>query len=357
MNTFGTIFRLTSFGESHGSGVGGVIDGMPAGIAIDSDFIQQELNRRRPGQSAIVTPRKENDRVELLSGVFDGVSTGTPIGFVVYNENQHSSDYDNISEVYRPSHADYTYQQKYGVRDHRGGGRSSARETISRCVAGALAKLALRGLGIDIKAFTSQVGSITLSGRYSDYDLNRIESNIVRCPDEDTAERMIQLIAEVKSEGDTVGGVITCVIRNVPSGLGDPVFDKLHASLGSAMLSINAAKGFEYGMGFDGVQYRGSEMNDVFTKHDGKITTMTNNSGGIQGGISNGEDIYFRVAFKPIATILRDIKTLDYAGNEINLKAKGRHDPCVLPRAVPIVEAMAAMVILDHYLLNKTKHI
>ena len=356
MNSFGTIFRLTSFGESHGKGVGGVIDGMPAGVEIDMDFIQKELNRRRPGQSSIVTPRKEGDKVEFLSGIFNGYSTGTPIGFVVYNENQHSSDYDNLREAYRPSHADYTYQQKYGYRDHRGGGRSSARETIARCVAGALAKLALRKLSVDIRAFTSQVGPIKLPKDYTHYDLNKIESNIVRCPDADTAEKMIELIADVKSEGDTIGGVITCVIKNVPVGLGDPVFNKLHADLGNAMLSINAVKGFEYGMGFDGVQYRGSEMNDVFIKKDGKVSTMTNHSGGIQGGISNGEDIYFRVAFKPIATILRDIRTLDYAGNEINLKAKGRHDPCVLPRAVPIVESMVAMVILDHYLLNKTRH-
>ncbi len=355
MNTFGTIFRLTSFGESHGSGVGGVIDGMPAGIEIDMDFIQHELNRRRPGQSSIVSPRKEKDKVEILSGVFEGRTTGTPVGFVVYNENQHSSDYDALREVYRPSHADYTYQQKYGLRDHRGGGRSSARETISRCVAGAFAKLALKTLDVEIKAFTSQVGNVSLKGSYKDYDLNNIESNIVRCPDADTAEQMIQLIADVREEGDTIGGVITCVAQNVPACLGEPVFDKLHATLGSAMLSINAAKGFEYGMGFDGVQYRGSEMNDVFTRHDGRVSTLTNHSGGIQGGISNGEDIYFRVAFKPIATILRDIRTLDYAGNEINLKAKGRHDPCVLPRAVPIVEAMTAMVLLDHYLLNKTK--
>lgn len=358
MNSFGHIFKLTSFGESHGKGVGGVVDGMPAGIEIDLGFIQSELNRRRPGQSSITTPRKEGDRVEFLSGIFEGRSTGTPIGFVVYNENQHSSDYDNLKEVYRPSHADYTYQQKYGWRDYRGGGRSSARETISRCVAGALAKLALRVLAVDIRAYTSQVGPLKLNDDYKQYDLNRIESNIVRCPDMDMAEKMIELIAEVRADGDTIGGVITCVITSAPVGLGDPVFDKLHADLGAAMLSINAAKGFEYGMGFEGVQYRGSQMNDVFTRDpEGNITTMTNSSGGIQGGISNGQDIYFRVAFKPIATILRDIRTLDYAGNEIDLKAKGRHDPCVLPRAVPIVEAMAAMVLLDHYLLNKTKKI
>ncbi|BCI63426.1 MULTISPECIES: chorismate synthase [Bacteroidales] len=357
MNTFGTIFRLTSFGESHGRGIGGVIDGMPAGIKIEYDFIQNELNRRRPGQSSIVTPRKENDKVEFLSGVYEGYSTGAPIGFVIYNENQHSSDYNNLKETFRPSHADYTYTQKYGIRDHRGGGRSSARETIARCVAGALAKLVLKELSIDIKAFTSQVGNISLSKDYRQYDLSRIEENIVRCPDEKKAAKMIALIDEVRAAGDTIGGVITCVIQNMPVGLGDPVFNKLHAELGGAMLGINAVKGFEYGMGFDGVQYRGSQMNDVFVQKDGRVSTLTNNSGGIQGGISNGEDIYFRVAFKPVATILRDIQTLDKSGAEVILKAKGRHDPCVLPRAVPIVEAMAAIVILDHYLLNKTKHI
>ena len=357
MNTFGTIFRLTSFGESHGKGIGGVIDGMPAGIKIEYDFIQNELNRRRPGQSSIVTPRKENDRVEFLSGIYEGYSTGAPIGFVIYNENQHSSDYNNLKVTFRPSHADYTYTQKYGIRDHRGGGRSSARETIARCVAGALAKFVLKELSIDIKAFTSQVGNISLSKDYRQYDLSRVEENIVRCPDEKKAAEMIALIDEVRAAGDTIGGVITCVVQNMPVGLGDPVFNKLHAELGGAMLGINAVKGFEYGMGFDGVQYRGSQMNDVFVQKDGRVSTLTNNSGGIQGGISNGEDIYFRVAFKPVATILRDIQTLDKSGAEVILKAKGRHDPCVLPRAVPIVEAMAAMVILDHYLLNKTKHI
>ena len=357
MNTFGTIFRLTSFGESHGKGIGGVIDGMPAGIKIEYDFIQNELNRRRPGQSSIVTRRKENDRVEFLSGIYEGYSTGAPIGFVIYNENQHSSDYNNLKETFRPSHADYTYTQKYGIRDHRGGGRSSARETIARCVAGALAKFVLKELSIDIKAFTSQVGNISLSKDYRQYDLSRVEENIVRCPDEKKAAEMIALIDEVRAAGDTIGGVITCVVQNMPVGLGDPVFNKLHAELGGAMLGINAVKGFEYGMGFDGVQYRGSQMNDVFVQKDGRVSTLTNNSGGIQGGISNGEDIYFRVAFKPVATILRDIQTLDKSGAEVILKAKGRHDPCVLPRAVPIVEAMAAMVILDHYLLNKTKHI
>lgn len=356
MNTFGTIFRLTSFGESHGKGIGGVIDGMPAGVEVDMDFIQCELNRRRPGQSSIVTPRKEDDRVEFLSGIFEGRTTGAPVGFVVYNENQHSNDYNNLRETYRPSHADFTYIQKYGNRDHRGGGRSSARETIARVVTGAMAKLALRLLSVEVRAFTSQVGDISLPGDYTKYDILHAETNIVRCPDDETAARMITLIDEVRSQGDTVGGVITCVIRNVPVGLGDPVFNKLHADLGGAMLGINAVKGFEYGMGFDGVQYRGSQMNDVFVSEGDRVSTLTNHSGGIQGGISNGEDIYFRVAFKPVATVLRDIQTVDTSGNEVTLKAKGRHDPCVLPRAVPIVEAMAAMVILDHYLLNKTKH-
>ena len=348
MNTIGNIFRLTSFGESHGTAIGGVIDGMPPGIEIDMTFIQSELDRRKPGQSDLTTGRKEGDRVEILSGVFEGKSTGTPIGFIVRNENQHSADYDNLRDIFRPSHADYTYYHKYGIRDHRGGGRTSARETISRVVAGAFAKLALRQKGISIKAYTSQVGNISLSGTYRDYDLALAETNPVRCPDTETAERMAELIRQVKAEGDTIGGVITGVISGCPIGLGEPVFDKLHAALGSAMLSINAAKGFEYGEGFDGVTQRGSEQNDIITS-DGKggITTQTNHSGGIQGGISNGQDIYFRVAFKPIATLLREQSTVDIDGNTTTVKARGRHDPCVLPRAVPIVEAMAAIVILD----------
>ena len=354
MNTFGNLFTLTSFGESHGKAIGGVVDGMPAGIAVDVEYIQRELNRRRPGQSSIVTPRKESDRVEFLSGIFEGKTTGAPIGFVVYNENQHSSDYDNLRDVFRPSHADYTYTCKYGVRDHRGGGRSSARETIARCVAGALAKLVLAQLGIEVWAYTSQVGELSLPHDYSRYDFGEIEKNAVRCPDAEMARQMEEYIAKVKSEGDTVGGVITGIIRHVPAGLGEPVFDKLHAALGSAMLSINAVKGFEYGMGFEGVKYRGSQMNDVFENRQGKIATRTNHSGGIQGGISNGEDICFRVAFKPVATLLRDIETVDKGGNPVVLKAKGRHDPCVLPRAVPVVEAMSAMVILDYYLLGQS---
>ncbi len=354
MNKFGTLFTLTSFGESHGVAIGGVIDGMPAGIAVDMDFIQRELDRRKPGQSSIVTQRKESDKVEILSGVFEGVTTGTPIGFVVYNTNQKSGDYENLRNIYRPSHADYTYSQHYGVRDHRGGGRSSARETISRVVAGAFAKLALKELGVKITAYTSQVGDIELDRDYKKYDFSLIESNAVRCPDADVAQKMESLIADVKSCGDTIGGVITCVASGVPVGLGEPVFDKLHAKLSNAMLSINAVKGFEYGMGFAGVGKRGSEMNDIFVNREGKITTLTNNSGGIQGGISNGEDIYFRVAFKPVATLLQEINTVDLEGNEAVVTAKGRHDPCVLPRAVPVVEAMTAIVLLDSYLLSKT---
>lgn len=354
MNTFGNIFRLTSFGESHGAAIGGIIDGCPAGIEVDMDFIQNELNRRRPGQSKITTPRNEADKVEFLSGIFEGKTTGTPIGFVIWNANQHSSDYDNMKALFRPSHADYTYQQKYGIRDHRGGGRSSARETIARCVGGALAKLALDQLNISVTAYTSQVGGIKLDKLYSEYDLNTIEDTPVRCPDASKAEEMIALINEVKSKGDTIGGVITCVIKGTPVGLGEPVFGKLHAALGNAMLSINAVKGFEYGDGFE-VNHRGSEVNDEFYDKGGKVSTRTNHSGGIQGGISNGQDIYFKVAFKPVATILMQQHTVDNEGHETDLKARGRHDACVLPRAVPIVEAMAAMTILDYYLLNKAR--
>ncbi len=356
-NTFGNIFTLTTFGESHGEAVGGVVDGMPAGIDIDIDFIQSELDRRRPGQSAITTSRKEADRVELLSGVFEGKSTGCPIGFIVRNTNQHSQDYENMRCLFRPSHADYTYTEKYGVRDHRGGGRSSARITISRCVAGALAKLVLKELGISVTAYTSQVGSIALDHNYKKYDLSLTETNAVRCPDPDKAIAMEELIKSVKADGDTIGGVITCVIKGCPVGLGEPEFGKLHAALGSAMLSINAVKGFEYGEGFDGVTARGSEQNDIFVNDNGNIRTLTNHSGGIQGGISNGEDIYFRVAFKPVATLLMPQQTVDKEGNKTTLTARGRHDPCVLPRAVPIVEAMAAMTILDNYLNFHTKKI
>lgn len=355
-NTFGNIFTITTFGESHGPAVGGVVDGMPAGIDIDMDFIQGELDRRRPGQSRITTSRNEADRVELLSGVFEGKSTGCPIGFIVRNTNQHSNDYENLRDLFRPSHADYTHFEKYGIRDHCGGGRSSARVTISRCVAGALAKLVLRKLGISVNAYTSQVGDIKLDHDYTQYDLSETESNIVRCPDKEKAMMMEKLITEVKEQGDTIGGTVTCVVKGCPAGVGEPEFDKLHAVLAHAMLSINAAKGIEFGAGFEGVTHRGSEMNDIFFSENGKIKTRTNNSGGIQGGISNGSDIYFRVAFKPVATLLKDQLTVCKDGSPTVFKAKGRHDPCVLPRAVPIVESMAAIVILDYILLqNSTK--
>ena len=356
-NTFGNIVRLTTFGESHGTAIGGVIDGFPANITIDEQFVQKELNRRRPGQSNITTGRKEPDSVEFLSGIFEGKSTGCPIGFIVRNLNQRSNDYSNIMNVFRPSHADYTYTEKYGLRDYRGGGRSSARETISRVIGGALAKLALKELGISVTAYTSQVGNIKLDNDYKKYDLNKIEENIVRCPDTEKADQMIKLIEEVKADGDTIGGVITCIIKGCPAGLGEPVFGKLHAALGSAMLSINAAKGFAYGEGFDNMNLRGSQQNDIFYNNNGKIATKTNNSGGIQGGISNGQDIYFRVAFKPVATILKEQHSVTKDGDDTTLLAHGRHDPCVLPRAVPIVEAMAALTVLDYYLLNKTIHL
>ena len=352
-NTFGNIFTLTSFGESHGAAIGGVVDGFPAGIDIDVDFIQNELKRRRHGQSRITTSRNEPDTVEFLSGIFEGKSTGCPIGFIVRNTNQHSADYDNMRNLFRPSHADYTYTAKYGIRDHRGGGRSSARITISRCVAGALAKLALKKIGVSVCAYTSQVGNIKLEADYRKYDLTKVEDNIVRCPDAEKARAMETLISEVKKQGDTIGGTITAVIKGCPAGVGEPEFDKLHAALGYAMLGINAAKGIEFGMGFDGISRLGSEMNDVFVNENGRVTTKTNNSGGIQGGISNGNDIYFRIAFKPVATLLKPQNTIDKDGDSTVLEAKGRHDPCVLPRAVPIVEAMAAMVILDHILLSK----
>lgn len=359
-NTFGNLFTLTTFGESHGTAIGGVVDGMPAGIPIDMDFIQGELNRRRPGQSVLTTSRQEADQVELLSGVFQGQTTGCPIGFMVRNTNQHPQDYDNMRQLFRPSHADFTYYYKYGTRDHRGGGRSSARITISRVVGGALAKLALRQLGISVQAYTSQVGTICLDRDYHRYDLSLTETNIVRCPDPMKAAEMAQLIQQVRAEGDTIGGVVTCVVRGCPAGLGEPEFGKLHAALGSAMLSINAVKGFEYGEGFAGAAQRGSEQNDAFVpKMPGSeslsgVTTKTNHSGGIQGGISNGQDIYFRVAFKPVATVLMEQDTVDSDGRAAKLTARGRHDPCVLPRAVPIVEAMAAMTLLDYVLMNKT---
>ena len=357
MNTFGHIYRLTSFGESHGAAIGGVIDGVPAGIEIDLAEIQTELDRRRPGQSAIVTGRRESDRVKILSGIFEGRTLGTPIGFIIENADHHSNDYETMRHCYRPSHADYTYQVKYGIRDHRGGGRSSARETVSRVVAGAIAKQILKRKGINVTAYTSQVGDVALHADYRSLDLTMTETNPVRCPDENVADKMEALILEVKSQGDTVGGIVSCVVTGVPAGLGEPVFGKLHARLADAMLSINAAKGFDYGMGFAGASMRGSETIDRFICDGDKIHTETNNSGGIQGGISNGEDIYFRVAFKPVATLLQEVTTITDSGERMTLKVKGRHDPCVVPRAVPVVEAMTAMVILDAVLLDKTTHI
>lgn len=347
-NSFGTIFRVSTFGESHGEAIGGVIDGCPPGIEIDFEAVQNEMNRRKPGQSAIVTQRKEPDEVKFLSGIFEGKTTGTPIGFVIQNANQKSKDYSHIKDSYRPSHADFTYDKKYGVRDYRGGGRSSARETASRVVAGAIAKQALPG--IRIQAYVSSVGDIALETPHHALDLSLTETNDVRCPDTDTAQKMIALIKDIRKQGDTIGGTVTCVIKNVPVGLGEPVFNKLHAELGKAMLSINAVKGFEYGSGFAGTKMKGSEHNDLFNQ-DG--TTKTNNSGGIQGGISNGEDIYFNVAFKPVATIMQNQDTIDKKGNITEMQGKGRHDPCVVPRAVPIVEAMAAMVLLDSWLIDR----
>lgn len=355
MNTFGEILRLTTFGESHGVAIGGVIDGFPAGITIDMDFIQGELNRRRPGQSALTTARAEGDRIEILSGVFEGKSTGCPIAFEVRNENQRSGDYSTLKDLYRPSHADYTYTEKYGIRDYTGGGRASARTTISQVAGGAFAKLLLRELGVKVYAYTSQVGSVALEKPYQELNLDNIESNPVRCPDEEMAKVMADEILKTKEAGDTIGGVISGVIKGCPVGLGEPQFDKLHAKLAYAMMSINAVKGFEYGSGFAGVTQHGSESNDIFVrKADGTVGTRTNNSGGIQGGVSNGEDIYFRVAFKPVPTLLKDQDSVDVHGNPVTYKAKGRHDACVLPRAVPIVDAMAALVIADAYLQSKS---
>jgi chorismate synthase len=348
-NSYGTLYRVTTFGESHGEALGGIIDGCPSGIQLDLDAIQFEMSRRKPGQSAIVTQRKEPDDVQFLSGIFEGKTTGTPIGFIIPNTNQKSDDYSHIKDNYRPSHADYVYDQKYGFRDYRGGGRSSARETASRVVAGAIAKQMLPE--IKFNAYVSSVGPIFLEKSYQELDFSKIESNPVRCPDEESAIIMEDYIRQIRKEGDTVGGTVTCVIQNVPIGLGEPVFDKLHAELGKAMLSINAVKGFEFGSGFEGVKMKGSEHNDLYNP-DG--TTQTNLSGGIQGGISNGMDIYFRVAFKPVATIMQKQESLDNKGNITEMVGKGRHDPCVVPRAVPIVEAMAAIVLADFFLLNKT---
>lgn len=351
-NSLGSIFRLTTFGESHGEAIGGIIDGCPAGLNIDIDFIQKELDRRKPGQSHIVTQRKESDTVNFLSGIFEGFTTGAPIGFIIHNENQKSKDYEHLKDVYRPSHADYTYEEKYGHRDYRGGGRSSARETACRVVAGAIARLLLKHYGVEIFAYVSQVHHIKSNKLHTEINVVDIEKNIIRCPDKEVAQQMIEHIEHIRKQGDTVGGTITCVVKNTPIGLGEPVFDKLHAELGKAMLSINAVKGFEYGVGFDAINYKGSELNDVFENKNG-IRTKTNHSGGIQGGISNGEDIYFNVAFKPVATIMQKQQSVNKAGEEIIMEGRGRHDPCVLPRAVPIVEAMCALVLANYILLNK----
>ena len=352
-NTFGNLFKLTSFGESHGSMIGGIIEGCPAGLDINKDLIQKDLDRRKPGQSKVTSPRKEDDKVQLLSGIFEGKSTGTPIGFLIPNINSKSQDYSNIKDVFRPSHADYTYEEKYGLRDYRGGGRSSARETACRVVAGSIAKQLLNNYGIKISAYVSSIGNIFADEK--NMDINKdYDSNIVRCPDNDASEKMINLITELKSKGNTVGGQIKCIINGVKPGLGEPVFDKLHADLGKAMLSINAVKGFEYGSGFNGSKMTGSEHNDEFTVENGNVSTKTNNSGGIQGGISNGEEIYFKVAFKPVATIMSKQNSIDKEKNNVELSVKGRHDPCVVPRAVPIVESMAAIVLADHLLRNRT---
>lgn len=353
-NTFGNIFKLTTFGESHGVAIGGIIDGCPSGLKIDLNFIQQQLDRRKPGQSKITTQRKESDTVEFLSGIFEGITTGTPIGFIIKNENQKSNDYDHIKDQFRPSHADFTYYEKYGFRDYRGGGRSSARETASRVVGGAIAQLILKHYGISINAYVSQVGEIISLQHYHQLNLENAYLNAVRCADENLVDAMFNYIDKIRKEGDTIGGVVSCVIKHVPTGLGSPVFNKLEADLAKAMLSINATKGFEFGSGFSGVTQKGSVHNDTFFVEEGKIRTKTNNSGGIQGGITNGEDIFFRVAFKPVATIMQKQQTIDKNLNEVEITGKGRHDPCVLPRAVAIVESMAALVIVDHLLFNKT---
>ena len=352
-NTFGQHFKITTFGESHGLALGVIVDGCPAGLEIDEQFIQSEMDRRRPGQSKIVTQRKESDVVQILSGVFEGISTGTPISMIVFNKDAKSKDYSHIATKFRPSHADFTFQEKFGYRDYRGGGRSSARETAARVAAGAIAKLFLKNKGIDIQAYVSQVGHLKVSKDYKQLDLSKTEDNIVRCPDQLIASQMIDLITEVRKAGDTIGGVVNCVVQNCPTGLGEPVFDKLHADLAKAVMSINACKGFEFGSGFDGVEMRGSVHNDVFYNDEGTIKTKTNFSGGVQGGISNGMDIYFRAAFKPVATIVQSQESVDEAGEDVEVTGKGRHDPCVVPRAVPIVEAMTALVLVDHLLRQR----
>lgn len=355
MNTYGKVFKITTYGESHGRALGVVIDGCPAGLEIDETFINKELQRRKPGQSKITTQRREDDQVEILSGVFEGKATGMPISMVVYNTDQRSKDYSHIHDKFRPSHADYTYTAKYGIRDYRGGGRSSARETLARVAAGAIAKQFLASKNIKVYAYVSQVGALNLNKHYAELDLENTDNNIVRCPDDAMADEMIALIDQTRKNRDTIGGLITCVIKGVPAGLGEPVFDKLHAELGKAMLSINAVKGFEIGSGFEGVKLNGSDHNDIFYKdEEGNVRTKTNYSGGIQGGISNGEDIYFNTAFKPVATIMQDQESLNESGEEVTVTGKGRHDPCVVPRAVPIVEAMSALVITDFFLRNET---
>lgn len=353
-NSIGRLFKLTTFGESHGKALGAIVEGCPAGLALDLEKIRLEMQRRKPGQSKITTQRKEEDEIELLSGVFEGKTTGTPIGILIPNEDQKSKDYTHIADQFRPSHADYTYFEKYGHRDYRGGGRSSARETAARVAGGAIAKQLLATLGIHIQAYVSQVGALRLEKPYTELNLDLAEDNIVRCPDPELAARMIEHIDAVRLDRDTIGGMVSCVIKNCPPGLGEPVFDRLHAALGKAMLSINAVKGFEYGSGFEGVSLRGSQHNDAFVQQEGKVHTLTNHSGGIQGGISNGQDIYFRVAFKPVATIMQDQTSVNEAGEAVTVSGKGRHDPCVVPRAVPIVEAMAALVLADYLLLSKT---
>lgn len=356
-NTFGQLFRITTFGESHGAAIGVVIDGCPAGLRVEKDFIQKELARRKPGQSKITTMRKEADEVEILSGIFEGQSLGSPIALLIKNADQRPQDYEEMKNIFRPSHADFTYQEKYGIRDYRGGGRSSARETAARVASGAIAKLLLKEAGMEVAAFVSSVGSLSLQKNYDELDLSQTEKNIVRCPDKKIAEQMIALIEKARKAGDTLGGTVSCVVKNCPAGLGEPVFDKLHADLAKAMMSINATKGFEYGSGFEGVKMKGSEQNDIFEKKGNKIITKTNHSGGIQGGISNGMDIYFRVAFKPVATIMQQQDSVNDKGEKAVMKGKGRHDPCVLPRAVPIVEAMTALVLADHLLRSKVSRL
>ncbi|RLD44416.1 MAG: chorismate synthase [Bacteroidetes bacterium] len=356
-NTFGKILRLTTFGESHGKAVGGILDGFPAGIKIDEHLLQLELKRRKPGQNELVSSRNEADEVEILSGVFNSLSLGTPIAFLVWNKDQNPADYVHLEDAFRPSHADFTFEKKYGIRDYRGGGRSSARETIARVIGGAFAKMILNSLDIRISAFVNRIGEVALQKDDSILDLSLTENSPVRCPDAETSDRMIELIGKMKKEGDTLGGEIKCIIQNVPVSWGEPVFDKLHADLGKAMLSINAVKGFAIGSGFEAAKMRGSVHNDLFEMQGGKVRTQSNFSGGVQGGISNGEDIYFNVAFKPVATLMKDQQSIDKFGKAITLKGKGRHDVCVVPRAVPIVEAMAALVLADHFLLNKTVHL